>query len=108
MDGPSASHTLTEVEQLQALNEVLVYENIGDFSLDDDSFSDNDYTQLVTLGTHVISDSKSNNGSNEEHEQSISKGLGYDMCGPQFDTAELDVMHAFENIFDSSYAAQYR
>jgi hypothetical protein len=56
MDGPSTSHMLTEVEHLQVVNEVLHDENISDFSSDDDSISHNDYTQLVTLGTHVISD----------------------------------------------------
>jgi hypothetical protein len=30
----------------------------------------------VTIGTHIIGNSKSNNGSNEEHEQSINEGLG--------------------------------
>jgi hypothetical protein len=46
-----------EPEQMQALNEVLDNENIDEYSLDDGSISDNDYTQLVTPGTHVIIDS---------------------------------------------------
>jgi hypothetical protein len=45
-----------ELEQIQVLNEILDDENTGEFSLDDDSVFDSDYTQLVTLGTHVISD----------------------------------------------------
>jgi hypothetical protein len=36
-----------------------------------------DYTsQIMTLGTHVISNSKCDSGSSEEHEQSVNEGLG--------------------------------
>jgi hypothetical protein len=37
--------------------------NIGEFSLEDAGISNSDYTQLVTPGTHMISDSDSDNGS---------------------------------------------
>jgi hypothetical protein len=65
MASPSTSCVITELEQLQVLNEVLDDENISECSLDDDSVFDNDYTQLVIPGTHVISDSESDNGSEE-------------------------------------------
>jgi hypothetical protein len=55
MAGPSTSHALKELEQIQVLNEVLD-EIICEYSSDDDSVFDNDYTQLVTPGTSVISD----------------------------------------------------
>jgi hypothetical protein len=66
MTGPSAGCALKELEQVQVLNENLDYENIGEFSLDDDRFFFyNDYTQFVTPGTYVIGDSVHDNGSNE-------------------------------------------
>jgi hypothetical protein len=37
----------------------------GEFSSHDDGVLENDYTQLVTPGTHVIVDSESDNDSNE-------------------------------------------
>jgi hypothetical protein len=37
---------------------------------------DYDYTQLVTAGTHAISDSESYNGTNERQEEIIHVGLG--------------------------------
>jgi hypothetical protein len=75
----------------------------------------------VTPGTHIISDSESDNGSDDQEEENVNVGLGgvsnkfvwqnigsfrasqetsCDTYGPQFDTAELDVVCAFENIFD--------
>jgi hypothetical protein len=63
MAGPSRSCALTELEQMQVLNEVLDNENISEYSLDDDIVFDNNYTQLLTPGIHVISDSESDNGS---------------------------------------------
>jgi hypothetical protein len=84
-----------------------------------DSVFDNDYAQLVTPGTHVISNIENNNGSVEGQEEIVNIGLMggvsskfgkiqthlllqreifYDVYGPQFDTAELDVVNAFENI----------
>jgi hypothetical protein len=69
MAGPSASCVLKEHEQVQVLNEVLNNENTGEFSLDDDSIFDNDYMQLMTPGTHVISHSESDNGRGEQQEE---------------------------------------
>jgi hypothetical protein len=54
-----------ELEQIQVLNEVSD-ENIGEYNLDDDSVFDSDYTQLVSPGTHVISDSESDNDTDEQ------------------------------------------
>jgi hypothetical protein len=65
MAGPSTSHALRQLQQMQVLNKVLDDENISDCSLDDDSVFDTDYTQLVAAGTHVIIDSESDNGSEE-------------------------------------------
>jgi hypothetical protein len=47
MAGPSTSHALTEVEQMTVLNKVLNDETLSNYSSDDDSASDYDYTQLV-------------------------------------------------------------
>jgi hypothetical protein len=55
----STSLAHTKLEQLQVLNEVLDDETVSDYSLDDDSVFDNDYTQLVNPGNHVTSDSES-------------------------------------------------
>jgi hypothetical protein len=66
MAGPSASCALKAQEQVQVLNEILDYENIGEFSSDDDSFFDNDCTQFVTAGTYVIGDSVHDNGSDQQ------------------------------------------
>jgi hypothetical protein len=51
------SHALTEVEQTEFLHEILDEESISECSSDNGSVFDIDYTQLVTPGTHVISDS---------------------------------------------------
>jgi hypothetical protein len=48
---------LTELQQVEVLNAVSGDENIGPFSSNDSVF-DSEYTQLVTPGTHVISDSE--------------------------------------------------
>jgi hypothetical protein len=45
MASPSSSHALFEFEQVQVLNEVLDDENVDEFSSDDDSVFDSDYTQ---------------------------------------------------------------
>jgi hypothetical protein len=47
MTGPSEIRALTEVEQVTVLNEVLDDETLSNYSSDDDSASDYDYTQLV-------------------------------------------------------------
>jgi hypothetical protein len=52
MASPSVSCVLIEPEQIQVLNDVLDDENTGEFSSDNDSVFDSDYTQLVTLETH--------------------------------------------------------
>jgi hypothetical protein len=46
---------------MQGLNEVLDNENISEYSSEDESVFDNDSTQLMTPGTHVIRDSESDN-----------------------------------------------
>jgi hypothetical protein len=53
-------------EQKQVLNEVAHNENIGNFSLNNGSICDSDYTQLVTPGTHMIIDSESDYISDEQ------------------------------------------
>jgi hypothetical protein len=47
MAGPSTIRTLTGVEKVTVLNEVLDDESLSNYSSDDDSASDYDYTQLV-------------------------------------------------------------
>jgi hypothetical protein len=76
MAGPSTSCALTELEQIEVLNEVLDDTIISEYSSDDDSVFDYDHTQLVTPGTHVISDSKSDNGTDERQEEIVHTGLG--------------------------------
>jgi hypothetical protein len=65
---------LRELEQLQVLNKVLDDKNT-EFSFDNDNVFHGDYTQSVTLGTQVISDSERDNGSDEQQEN-IKIGLG--------------------------------
>jgi hypothetical protein len=110
---------LTELEQIEVLNEVLDNETISEYGLDDDSVFDYDYTRLVTPGTHMISES--DNGSDKRQKKIVHVGLGgvsnnfvcenidsfpasretfCNVYGPQFNTAELDVVSVFENIFD--------
>jgi hypothetical protein len=107
------------VEQIEYLREILDEESISEYSSDSDSDFDVDYTQLVTPGTHVISESDRD----ETQEEIVQVELGgvsskfvwedidsfpfsqetfCDVYGPQFYTAELDVMSAFENIFDNA------
>jgi hypothetical protein len=52
MGSSSTGYVLTELGQVQVLNGVLDNENVGEFSSDDDSVFDSDYTQLVTPSTH--------------------------------------------------------
>ncbi|XP_021913223.1 piggyBac transposable element-derived protein 4-like [Zootermopsis nevadensis] len=121
MAGPSTSCAFMELEEIQVLNEVLEDESVSEYTSDDDGVFDNDYTQFVTPGTHVISDSESDNDSEEIQEEIVHVGLGgvsskfvwenidsfpasretfCNVYGPQFDTAGLDVVSSFENIFD--------
>jgi hypothetical protein len=67
--GQSTSYAHTEREQVQVLNEVLDDENTGEFSSDNDSIFISYYTQFVTPGNHVISDSESDNGNGEQEEE---------------------------------------
>ncbi|XP_023703521.1 piggyBac transposable element-derived protein 4-like [Cryptotermes secundus] len=119
MAGPSTSRALTQVEQTEFLEEILD-DIVSDFSSESDSECDIDYTQLVTPGTHVVSDSdlSDNDETQEETVQvesgSVSSEFVWEnidsfpasretFCneyGPQFDTAELDVVGSFEKIFD--------
>jgi hypothetical protein len=75
MAGPS-SHALTELEQIEVWNEVLDDETISEYRSDDDSLFDYDYTQLMTPGTHMISDCESDNGTDEKQEEIVHIGLG--------------------------------
>jgi hypothetical protein len=118
---------LKHLEQTQVLNEILDNENISEYSSNFDSVFNNDYAQLMTPGTLVISDTDNDNGSDEGQEEIVNTGLGgvsnkfvwkntdsfpasqetfYDVYGPQFDTAELDVVSAFENIIDIALVQQ--
>jgi hypothetical protein len=112
-----------ELEQMQVLNEVVHNENIGEFSLDNESVCDSDYIQLVTPGTHMIVESESDYIS-EGQQESINVRLGgvsskfvwkcvdsyppsreifCDAYGPQLDIAEMSVMRAFENILNTTH-----
>jgi hypothetical protein len=71
MARPSTSPALGELEQLQVLNEVLDDEIISECSSDEDSVFNNDYTQLVTPGTQVISDSDSDDDPEEWQKENI-------------------------------------
>jgi hypothetical protein len=57
------------------LNYTLNDENTGEFSLDNDGVFNSDCTQLVTPGTHMISDSESDTGSDEQ-EENVNVGFG--------------------------------
>jgi hypothetical protein len=59
------------LDKFKFFNEVLDNENIGEFSLDDDSIFGGDYMQLVTPGTHGISDSECDNGGVEQREENV-------------------------------------
>ena len=59
MAGPSTSRALTEVEQETVLNEVLEDETLSNYSSDDGSASDYDYTQLVSPEATSASESNS-------------------------------------------------
>jgi hypothetical protein len=50
-------------------------ENIGGFSSGDHIVFDSDYTQLVTPGTHMINDSESDSGSDEQEDKNVNVGL---------------------------------
>ncbi|XP_023725727.1 piggyBac transposable element-derived protein 4 [Cryptotermes secundus] len=118
MASPSTSHALTEVEQVTVLKEVLDDEILSNYSSDDESASDYDYTQLVPPQT--ISDSERDSDPEDIMAQDgleeVSRRFVWEdidsfhasresfcgVCGPQFDTAELDVVSVFESIFDIS------
>jgi hypothetical protein len=123
MAGASTSRSLTEAEQTALLYEVLDEETVSEYSSDSDSDIDPDYTQFVTPGTRAISDSDSDSDTDETQEVNVhvpsvgvstqfvwndidkfpaSQETFCDVSGPQFDTDELDVVSAFENIFGIS------
>lgn len=113
MAGPSTSRALTEVEQVTVLNEVLDDETLSNYSSDDDSASDYDYTQLVPPDTISASERDSDpedimahDGLEEVSRRFVwedinsfhaSRELFCGVCGPQFDTAELDVISVFSS-----------
>lgn len=72
----------TEVEQVYVLNEVFNDENTGEIISDGDSIFDSNYIRLVTSETHVISDTESSNGSDEqEHINTELGGVSNCLCG---------------------------
>ncbi|PNF40920.1 hypothetical protein B7P43_G14977 [Cryptotermes secundus] len=118
MAGPSTSRVLMEVEQVTVLNEVLDDETLSNYSSDDDSASDYDYTHLVPPETISASERDSDPEDIMAHDglEEVSRRFVWEdidsfhasresfcgVCGPQFDTAELDVISVFESIFDIS------
>jgi hypothetical protein len=72
---PSTSRPLTELDQIQILNEVLEDESISEYSSDDDSVFDIDYTQFVTPGTVVFSDSDCDNGRRGQQDDIVRAGV---------------------------------
>jgi hypothetical protein len=107
------------VEQVEYLHEILDEESGSEYSSDSDNEFDDDYTQLVTPGTHMISESDNDETQDEIVEVELgdvsrdflwedinsfpaSRVTFCDVHGPQFDTTELDVVSAFENIFDNA------
>jgi hypothetical protein len=60
MAGPSTSCTLTEVEQVTVLNEVLHDETLSNHSSDDDSASDYDFNLYMAIRqfSHRLNDSR--------------------------------------------------
>lgn len=75
MAGPSTSSALTQVEQTEFLEEILDDKVVSDFSSESDSECDIDYTQLVTPGTHVVSDSDlSDNDETQEETVQVESG----------------------------------
>jgi hypothetical protein len=119
MSGASTSCYLTEAEQTALLYEVLDEETVSEYSSDSDSDIDPDYTQFVTPGTCAISDSDTDETQevnahvppvgvstqfvwNDIDTFPASQETFYGVSGPQFDTDELDVVSAFENIFGIS------
>jgi hypothetical protein len=66
MAGPSPSSMFTKFEISEVLNEVLENDIMRQYSLGDDGDSDDDYTQSVTPGIHITSNSDCVNGSDEE------------------------------------------
>jgi hypothetical protein len=108
MAGRSRSRALMEVEKETMLNEVLDDEILSNYSSDDDSASDYDYIQLSDGDNEDV---MVQNGLEElstrfvwENTDSFpaSRESFFRTCGPQFDTADLDVVSAFVSIFDIS------
>jgi hypothetical protein len=77
MAGLSTSYALMELEQIPSfVNGILDDENIGECSSHDDSGFDKNCTQLVTTGTHVLSDNETRNTSDEQKENKFMIGRG--------------------------------
>jgi hypothetical protein len=68
MAGTSRSRALTEVEQETMLNKVLDDEILSNYSSDDDSASDYDYTQLVPPEAISVNESDSDHEDVMAHE----------------------------------------
>jgi hypothetical protein len=116
MAGPSTSRSLMEVEQVTLVNEVLNDETLSNYSSNDDSASDYDYTQLVPPEAISAIESDSDHEDVMAHDglEEVSTRFVWEdidlfpasqesfcgVCGPQFDTADLDAITDFESIFD--------
>jgi hypothetical protein len=113
MGGPSSRHGLTELEQIQVLNEILDDNVAGEYSSDEE-----DYAQLLHQRTHEISDSE-HNSDGDCHTEGQRGGLSTtflwpniltfansgekfcDVCGPQFDiSSDMGFVDVFEKLFD--------
>jgi hypothetical protein len=102
MAGPSISHSLTEVEQVTVLNEVLDNKPLSNYSSDDDSALNYDYTHLVPPEAIGATESNSDHEDIMAHDglkvstrfvwENIdlfpaSRASFCSVCGPQFNTA---------------------
>lgn len=70
MTKPSTSHTLTEYEISESVNKVL------DDNLGDDTDFDDDSTQVVTPGTHTISNNDGNKKGTWQYADEQGIGVG--------------------------------
>jgi hypothetical protein len=70
--GPSTSHGVMELEQIQVLNDVHNNENIGEYRSETIVF----ITQLLLLRTNMITDSENDNDYDEqEHKFKTGRGV---------------------------------
>jgi hypothetical protein len=114
MAGPLSRRRLTQLEQIQVLNEIS-----DDNVLGDDS-SDEDYTKLLHQTTREIGDSEYESDGDCHiggQQEGVSKTFLWrdittfsgsrkkfcDVCGPQFDIiSDVGIVDVFEKLFDLS------